>query len=388
MKQSRNIMNEVYVADIGVFLPGNPIGNDEIENILDINDAYSKKVKNVVLRSNGIKQRHYAIDPETKEPTYNNAQLTAEAIKKLHPYENFKLSDIEALCCGTTSPDQMVPGHASMVHGELANIPCEIASFAGVCCSSMAALKYAYMNVKTGLKKNSVATGSENSSSLMRNKYFKDFSISEGKELESKVENQFYSQFLRFMLSDASSAAFLTSGKPKNLAYRIDWLDIISYANEMETCMYGGAQKQEDGSLKGWRNFSKDELAAENILILKQDIPLLTEKVMEYTVEKPLNVFKERYNLQADEFDWFLPHYSSHYFRDKVLEKMENANFIIPQEKWFTNLYEKGNTGSASMFIIMEELLRSGNLKKGDKLLCYNPESGRFSSSFMGLTAV
>ena len=64
---------------------------------------------------------------------------------------------------------------------------------------------------------------------------------------------------------------------------------------------------------------------------------------------------------------------------------MLEADCDIPQERWFTNLSSKGNTGSASIYIILEELFHSGKLKVGEKLLCYIPESGRFSTAFMQL---
>ena len=76
------------------------------------------------------------------------------------------------------------------------------------------------------------------------------------------------------------------------------------------------------------------------------------------------------------------------YFYDKVKEALEKMAYPIAQEKWFTNLTTKGNTGSASIYIMLDELLKSGKVKKNDTLLCFVPESGRFSSSFMLLTAV
>jgi 3-oxoacyl-[acyl-carrier-protein] synthase-3 len=56
-------------------------------------------------------------------------------------------------------------------------------------------------------------------------------------------------------------------------------------------------------------------------------------------------------------------------------------------ERWFTNLPYKGNIGSASIYVILEELFHSGKIKKGDKLLCFVPESGRFSMCYLLLTA-
>ncbi len=66
-----------------------------------------------------------------------------------------------------------------------------------------------------------------------------------------------------------------------------------------------------------------------------------------------------------------------------------DANGIpFPEEKWFTNLTQVGNIGAASIFIMMEELLKSNKLKKGQKVLLMVPESARFSYAFSLLTVV
>ena len=50
--------------------------------------------------------------------------------------------------------------------------------------------------------------------------------------------------------------------------------------------------------------------------------------------------------------------------------------------------YTTGNVGAASIYLIMEDLFKSGELKPGRRLLCLIPESGRFSHCFMHLTVV
>ena len=69
-------------------------------------------------------------------------------------------------------------------------------------------------------------------------------------------------------------------------------------------------------------------------------------------------------------------------------QEVHDAYFEIEAEKWFTNLAYKGNTGAASIFIMLEELFHSGRIRKGDRLLCFVPESGRFSVGYALLTAV
>jgi 3-oxoacyl-[acyl-carrier-protein] synthase-3 len=83
-----------------------------------------------------------------------------------------------------------------------------------------------------------------------------------------------------------------------------------------------------------------------------------------------------------------VPHYSSHLFRDQSHELASKAGFHVPQERWFTNLYSTGNVGSASIFVLLEELLYSGRLQPDDTVLCMVPESGRFLFGYMLLKVV
>ena len=152
--------------------------------------------------------------------------------------------------------------------------------------------------------------------------------------------------------------------------------------------MYAGAEKFPDGSLRGWRSYLPHEWLDQSLFVIQQDVKLLNEKIIDYTVTKPLREIISSGKLTPEAVDWYLPHYSSGFFREKVHAGMKAAGCHIPQEKWFTNLQTKGNTGSASIYIILEELFYSNRLKKGETLLCYIPESGRFSTAFMHLTVV
>ena len=155
----------------------------------------------------------------------------------------------------------------------------------------------------------------------------------------------------------------------------------------MPVCMYAGGEVR-DGRFVGWKEVDAQERERCSMMAVKQDVKLLNENIVAYTVEKALARALAKHGLQAADVDYFLPHYSSGYFRDKLAAGLQNAGFAIPQEKWFTNLAEKGNTGSASIYIILEEFMRRFPLRHGQNILCYIPESGRFSSCFMLLEAV
>ncbi|HNQ19277.1 MAG TPA: hypothetical protein PLW90_05210, partial [Smithellaceae bacterium] len=101
---------EVYVNDIATFLPNEPVDNTEIEDVLGKVKGNRSRVKNMVLKNNGIQKRYYAIDRKTGKLNYTNAGLAAEAVKRLKPYEGFKINDIQCLCSGTTIADVIAPG--------------------------------------------------------------------------------------------------------------------------------------------------------------------------------------------------------------------------------------------------------------------------------------
>ncbi|PKM30577.1 MAG: hypothetical protein CVV07_04925 [Gammaproteobacteria bacterium HGW-Gammaproteobacteria-11] len=380
--------HSVYITRTASFLPNAPVDNDSMEKILGQVGERPSRSRKLILRSNQIRTRYYAIDPLTGKHNYTNAQLCAEAVRGLIS-EDFALSDISCLAAASSIPDQIMPGHASMVHGELGSPPCEIASVSGVCVSGMTAMKYAWLNVAAGQHPSAVAAASEAASYAMKAENFEPELAHKVAALESHPEIAFEKDFLRWMLSDGAGAVLLQSEKPKKgLALRVEWIDNLSYANEMSVCMYAGGRKEPDGSLTGWQAVDRTVCNTESFLSVKQDVKQLNEHIIELTATRTLPVVQKKYAISADQIDYFVPHFSSHYFRDKLDQTMQSVGFGIDQSRWFSNLSEKGNTGAASIYIMIDELFKSGRLQPGEKILCYIPESGRFSVSYMLLTVV
>jgi len=378
---------KAYITDIASFLPNEPVDNQHMEQVLGMVHQTPSRTRAIILRNNKIRERYYAIDPETGRPTHNNAQLAAEAVRRLRPYDGFTPDQIECLCCGTSSPDQLMPGHGLMVHGELASAPCEVASMAGICLSGINALKYAALNVAAGCTGNAVATGSELASTFMRADLFNAVTPERADQLESSPGISFDADFLRWMLSDGAGAVFVSAHPAADrLSLKIDWIEQLSFAGQLETCMYSGAVKNGDGSVTGWR--SLDGAAGAESFLVKQDVKLLNREIISTIVDRTLTRVVAKHALSPERIDWFLPHYSSDYFRQSLHDRMGEIGFSIPQQRWFTNLATKGNTGSASIYIMLEELFHSGRLNRGDTILCMIPESGRFSVAYMLLSAV
>ena len=375
-------MFEVYITKAAKYLPNEAVSNDEMEEYLGLINDNASKARRIILRNNKITSRYYAVDKNGKS-THSNAELTRNAIVQLFD-KKFTDQDVEVLSCGTSSPDVIAPSHAAMVHGLLKNRSVELNSSMGICCSGMNALKYGFLSIRSGNSKNAICTGSEKVSTWLSAKKY-NHEIINLKNLEEQPIIAFKKDFLRWMLSDGAGA-FLLENKPSgDISLKIEWMESFSYAFELETCMYAGGDKLENGEIKAWSDFTPEQWLNESVFAVKQDVKLLDEFILPKGVQSMTEAMA-KHDVTAEDVDYFLPHVSSHFFVDGLKKGLNEKGIVLNDEKWFMNLLRVGNVGSASIYIAVEELMNSGKLKKGDRILLSVPESGRFSFAYAYLT--
>lgn len=374
----------VYINRFSSFFPNLPVENDEIEQYIGLVNAQSSIAKRLVLNKNGIRRRYYALN-KAGEVTHTNTEIAANAVKGLMD-ENLTLDHIDLLACGTTTPEQLIPSHGVMVHGCLqADKTMEVVSFAGSCCTGMQALKYAYLSLLAGDTNRAVCVASERSSAWANARYFKEEAALLN-ELSVKPILAFEKEFLRWMLSDGGVALLLENQPSEDgLSFRIDWLEITSFAHEQETCMYAGGEKDAQGRFVGWSQFPEAEWLKKSLFSVKQDTRILDKNIVSLG-GRFLSRLIDKRGFNPEEIDWFMPHLSSMYFKDKIKDELGKMGYTIPEEKWFINLPEVGNIASASAFAMLEGLAKSGKAGKGDKILLMVPESARFSYAFALIT--
>lgn len=414
MNQSKT----AYITSMGSYLPGPPISNDEMESVLGMIHGKPSRLRSRILKNNGILTRHYALD-KNQNSTHQNSELAAQAIRNCLNRASVDASAIDHLAAATTQGDFGVPGFASMVQAEVKIPPCEILTTHGVCSSGVMALKSAANQVRLGEKKNALVCASELVSRMLKHTRYEQT----GRDMD------FEGEFLRWMLSDGAGAALLQSRPRVNgISLRIDWIELISYASDFDVCMYlgtsspgdwSGVQSERESSHVGinhdqevekgassarsrsavaqmerpqpvyrsWQDYpSCAEAEKAGAMIIRQNLRIL-DNIVKVGVEGALKLINSG-KLNLKEIDHVLCHYSSHHFRGQIFELLKLAGAMVPEERWFTNLYYKGNTGCASIFIMLEELFASGRLKPGEEIFCIVPESGRFNTGYIKLTVV
>ncbi|MCB1563847.1 MAG: 3-oxoacyl-ACP synthase [Alphaproteobacteria bacterium] len=373
--------NNVFINGLGAFLPGDPVPSSEMEDYLGCINGKPSRHRALVLRQNKIKTRHYALNKEG-EPQYSSADMAAEAINQAVQNSEISKNDITYLASASTLGDVLVPGLASHVHAKLKILPIEIANFQSVCASSLMAIKTAFLQIKSGEHECAAVCGSEFASRYFRPGFYEGTNqVNEDGKLSLDAD------FLRFTLSDGAGALIMESGQnTKDLSLKVCWIDIRSFADRFETCMVGGGRKQ-DAGMKAWGDYSDPaEAKKDGALMLTQDFDLM-KRMIPVWVSHYLDLIDQE-KIVIDEIDHVCSHYSSHSLREETITLLKKTGAMIDEEKWFSNLYSKGNTGSASIFIMLEELYREGGLQKGEKILCHVPESGRSVNGLMLLEVV
>lgn len=377
--------NDVFITGTSCYFPNKPVSNEDMEDFWGLITGKHSRVKPVILKQNGIKQRYYALTKEQKI-THTNAEMAVNSILQLLKNSDISNSEIELLSCATSSPDQMLPSHASMVHGLLKNKPLEIFSASGICLSCLQAFKTAFWGVLSGEKRNAICSTSELTSATLLSKNY-DIEYEKCADLGVQPYMALEKDFLRFMLSDGASAVLLQDNPGNGKALHVEWVEMTSYANELPTCMYMGAERKENGELKSWKSFNNLERTEQSLFVVKQDVKLLGAHAVPYWA-KHIKYCLEKHNVAPESISYVLPHVSSMFFYDKIINELKGIGTGIDESKWFTNLSRVGNIASAAIFAILDEFWKTHELKSGEKILLLVPESGRFSYGTVLLSVV
>jgi 3-oxoacyl-[acyl-carrier-protein] synthase-3 len=363
-----------YVTATGQFLPGEPVDNENIDRFIAPLGARCAKLKRRILADNGILTRHYAID-ENGRTTHGAAELASRAAQACLEASEVSLEDVSVLCTGSTGGDLAVPGFANMVQGALGAGPMLTSSHQGVCASGMSALQHAAAALALGDHEHGLVVGCELPSRMFKRSRF----------APREYQADFASHFLRYMLSDGAGALLL-SRRPRQsgLSLRLDWVHTRSFSGDHPVCMQIGSAPGEESQYLDYPSLAEAERAG--AFLLRQDLRLLP-RLFELGVHEYVELIRKQ-RIVPDEVDHFLCHYSSAKFAPVVEELMQKTGFEIPRARWYSDLERRGNTGSASIFVMLDDFMRERKLEAGDRILCFVPESGRFTVSFAQLTVV
>jgi 3-oxoacyl-[acyl-carrier-protein] synthase-3 len=353
-----------YLTGTGSFLPGEAVANAAIPDFMGELDGEAL-VRRKILRMNGIKNRHYALDRD-QHATHDVYEMAALAARDCL---GGKAGAFTYLSAGSTNTPLVGPGISSLLHSRLADHglisdAVEINSNSGICTSSAQALVNACRAVSSGDHREALCLGVEQPSAILKSSVIQPPDDRDRHAGDLTASKWFMSVFLRSMLSDGAGAA-LVQDRPADsgVSYRVNWSYSRSFAHETPLCM----------SLES------------RSLLLSQDVAVLARH-MKPCVDQLMRGAMARHGEQLADYRVVLPHLSSFYFKSYMLDVLTELGNGSAVDHW-TNLETAGNTGAASMFIMLDEFTRNRPPSHGEKVLLFIPESGQFNFVVLSLTA-
>ncbi|MFM2318859.1 MAG: hypothetical protein RLZZ215_1480 [Pseudomonadota bacterium] len=386
---------DIYLLAASHYLPGEPIDNEQIEAYVAPIDQNSKRIKQRVLGENGIQTRHYAIDVEGNT-VISHTEMACRAIQSCLQQAQVSLNEVDLLATASSGGDVLMPGVANMIQGALHAPPMEVHSHHGVCAASVMALKDAAQSLAQNPQQQlAVVVAAEMPSRIFKRSRF-----------VNQAPVDFEAHFLRWMLSDGAGAVLLGKGAKalaqvaqntlaqSGLALKLNWIHAKSFSGDYPVCMQFGQgshrlkeQNRAYSADSSYLDFpSVADAEAAGHFALRQNLRILPN-LFEVAVHEYAGLVQAGW-VKPSEVDTFLCHYSSEALGKTCEAMMESAGLGIPREKWFSNLQTCGNTGAASIFIMLSEWLARHTPTAGQKIFAFVPESGRFTVSYFMLEVV
>ena len=216
-----------YITSTGSFLPGPPVSNDEMEDILGLVNGAKSRLKRRILEANGIVNRHYAIDAD-HNTRYSVTDMGVNAARDCLDKAGVPVNRIGMLSVASTQGDLPAPGLGSMVQAELGIPEVELLTAHGICSSSVMAWKAAFNTIRVGDQDSALVVVSELPSRMFKHTRYE--------AAGGRKAVDFEAEFLRWMLSDGAGALLMQS-EPRGRCLRVDWIRSFSHADTYPVCM-------------------------------------------------------------------------------------------------------------------------------------------------------
>ncbi|MDY7034970.1 MAG: 3-oxoacyl-ACP synthase [Thermodesulfobacteriota bacterium] len=356
-------MNErdVFIAGAGSFSPGDPIPFDSIEDVLGkITEAPKRLLKRINRIQSfmkgmlGIEYSHFALDPETREPTETNVSMAVKSSKKALEAAEMDPSEIDLIIYAGILYDYICPPSSVLVQDEL-NIPhCAELSIHSNCTSTYKAIQVASDLIANGRYNNALIISSQMSSTFLRAEYYNQKEITEDQAI------------LRWFLSDGAGALVLTAKKPKKMTVKVvdTYLESVGVGIEPSMKMLIGSNYWNIQKIfeNGWHHLTQD---LKTVAQLSPELFIQGFKRMVEKTQQDISTVKCLFmNIPSKHlFDIGTGILRNEYHFDKLI---------------YSKLSTRGYPGPPAIIIALDDYLGEADLDPGDRLVSFVTESSKW----------
>ena len=308
-------MSFVRFLGTGSAAPEKVLANADLEKIVDTSDEW-------IQTRTGIRERRIA------EPGTATSDIAYDACVRALESASVDPVDLDAIIVGTVTPDYLFPSTACLLQSRLGARHIMAFDLLAGCSGFMYALQAGKGIIDGGNAKKVLVVGAETLSTIMD---FEDRSTC-------------------ILFGDGAGAVVLSKSDTPGI------MSITMGANGSQwelLYMPGG----------GWRVPASEESIKNRAHFLKMAGQEVFKEAVKAIESSSLEAIRLA-DLTPDDIDLFIPHQANYRILEAVRKRIG-----LPSEKVFSNLDRYGNTSSASVPIALDEAVRSGRVKKDDKIL-------------------
>ena len=315
-KKTQLLGRTVSIVGTGSYAPDRILTSAELEKMVETTDEW------IVTRT-GIRERHIAAAEQA------TSDLAAEAARRALADAGVKAEDVGLIVVATITPDMGFPSTACLVQTLIGAENAFCFDLEAACSGFIFALETAKNYVASGTVETALVIGAEKMSAFV-----------DWKDRNTCV-----------LFGDAAGAAVLQArNAPHGLMASAFGSD--GSLGELLMLPAGGSRRP-----------ASEQTVKDRLHYLK----MAGREVFKHAVNNMVKSSKEairRAGLTAHDIDWIIPHQANLRIIDAIADRLGE-----PREKLVINLDRYGNTSAATITVALDELARSGKLKKGHRIL-------------------
>lgn len=355
--------NDVYIAGIGSYSPGEPVPFARIEEVLGrITEAPPKllkwieRVRPIMEEMLGVEYCHYAIDPKTREPTDDNVTMSIQSARKALAMAGLETRDVDLLVYAGVMPECACPPTTTLIQEELKIAECAEYEIHSNCTSIYKALQLAADQLALGRYRNALIMTSQLSSPFLVVEHFNQKLLQKSQIL------------LRWFLSDGAGALVVTTDPnlgQKRLRVIETYIESMGLGLGPDMyCLAGGHRVHPLESYeKGWHHLTQnfEQVAKLGVELAKKAGDRMMERVgIEWSIIKYM----------------FMNVPTKHIHDQVVAETKRDKN--VPHLQLYSKLADRGYPGPCAIIHALDDFLRENTPERGDILASVVAESSKW----------
>lgn len=364
----------VQVAGTGSFLPGNPVPNDRLEDVLGrLQNAPPKVISFVdnmgprMLERSGIQARHYAVDPENGNLTHNFASLSEVAARNALEMAGMHANDVDLLIVSCPSYDQSTPPTSTLLQERLGIHSCAEMEIHSNCSGMGKGVQIAFDALSRGRYRTALVCYSQLSSVYLRSCYFN----------QPKMDK--VNAALRWILADGAGAVLLRACDEPNGSRRIIDTFVESVGGSRPAGMKAGGAAadlmEKNCQIPELYDAGRHHLWQDFNAVNDSAAPLLLEGLVRFTSKLGIPSGKvDHYVVSIPSLKLYEDHIPA--FLDRLGITREQIQFRCARI---------GYVGGAATLVHLDQMVRSGEIKPGQLVVVHAVESSKWMTAGFAL---